>query len=1014
MDRRLLLLLLCFFGSGFAALLYETAWTRELSFVFGTSELAVVSVLASYMGGLALGASIAARLVSRVRRPVLVYGLLELAIALCALLVPWAMRGVTAVYAGIFGGLAALPAEGHAVRTLFQLAGSTAVLLAPTALMGATLPLLARHAVRRDEQVGLRIGILYATNTAGALAGTLAAAVWLLPALGLRETVYAGAATNAAVFAAAALLARGSPALAPSAPRARTGGPRWILPCLALSGAASFTYEVLWTRLLAHLLGGSVAAFATMLASFLFGIAAGSALAAPFARDRERSTARFAGLQIAIAALSLGAFAALDGLPALAAILGAGGLGGLGPNALLAGALLTPPALCIGATFPLAVRVLARDESDAPVVSARAYAWNTCGAIAGAVTAGFVLLPETGYAGTVALAVAVNLLVAAAAALFARPSRRAVAALAAAAALAMVFARPPTPWTLLRTTPLTRALVAGEVTHYGVGRAATVLAVDVGNGWRLSSNGLPEAMVLRAGEAPNQFPEAHWLTLLPVLARPEAKSLLVIGLGGGIALESVPPSVERIDAVELEEEVLAANRAIAAERRVDPLSDPRLSVHLGDARGALVLTGARWDAIVSQPSHPWTAGSSHLYTREFFSLVSRHLAPGGVFVQWIGVRFVDEPLLKSLVATLSDVFPHVAVFQPVPAALLFLASAEPLSLEESAGRAIAAQPETFARFGIRTPEDAAAALRLDAESARRFADGARPVTDDRNQLAMQSGRLLGRGLEPARAAETLSSLDPLLALAAGGLDPVRIARRLQESAGSETARSFARALPDPAERSTALGWIELDLGRHRTAARHFEDALAAGASPAARFGLVRAERRALLRGDAELEAVAASLSDGGAAVARGWRAAEAGDWDALRALEPGLAAALPADPAFEDAARLRARWRVQSGEPARAREALALLDDLLAAGGSPRPGRESGAGPDDLVLRARAAAIAGRPETAVASLEHAAKVLAAERPRDRRSAYEALEVARALSDGPRVAPLLRRLAALAR
>jgi len=206
----LFLLLLCFFASGGAALLYQTAWAREFATVFGTSELAVAAVLAAYMAGLAAGAALAGRFAGRVRRPVLAYGALELGIALGALAVPLGIRGVTALYVSQFGGLDVLPEGESLARTLFHVAGAFVVLMPCAALMGATLPLLARHAVRSDQQIGPRVGLLYAMNTAGAIAGTVCTGFWLLPALGLRHTVYVGVGINFLVFLAAAALARGA------------------------------------------------------------------------------------------------------------------------------------------------------------------------------------------------------------------------------------------------------------------------------------------------------------------------------------------------------------------------------------------------------------------------------------------------------------------------------------------------------------------------------------------------------------------------------------------------------------------------------------------------------------------------------------------------------------------------------------------------------------------------------------------------------------------------------------
>ena len=135
----------CFLLSGFAALLYQTAWMRQLSTVFGTSELAVATVLAAYMGGLALGAAIAARFIDRIRRPILTYGILEAAIAGSALAVPFLLRFVGVIYADLFGGQPEPPDASGAGQSLFYLAATFLLLVTPTACMGATLPMLTRY-----------------------------------------------------------------------------------------------------------------------------------------------------------------------------------------------------------------------------------------------------------------------------------------------------------------------------------------------------------------------------------------------------------------------------------------------------------------------------------------------------------------------------------------------------------------------------------------------------------------------------------------------------------------------------------------------------------------------------------------------------------------------------------------------------------------------------------------------------------------------------------------------------
>src|SRR5690606_26319387 len=217
---------------------------------------------------------------------------------------------------------------------------------------------------------------------------------------------------------------------------------------------------------------------------------------------------------------------------------------------------------------------------------------------------------------------------------------RRLAVAAAGALVALAFVRPGPPENLLRSDPWSRKPAGGPIVHHAVGRSATVLLLESPfGGWTLRTNGLQDADIPPPGARPALYAVAHWLGFLPVLARPELESMLVVGLGGGIALEWIPPSVRTIDVVELEPQVIEANRAVAALRARDPLADPRVRLHVNDARGALLLMEGGLDAIVSQPSHPWTAGASHLYTREFFELARDRLSDDGVLVQWMGLAF---------------------------------------------------------------------------------------------------------------------------------------------------------------------------------------------------------------------------------------------------------------------------------------------------------------------------------------------------------------------------------------
>jgi spermidine synthase len=962
------LVLLCFFLSGFAGLLFETLWTRQFALVFGTSELAVAAVLAAYMGGLALGAALARRWVLRAARPVLVYGFLELGVGLGALAVPAAIGATRALCIALFGGQPAPPDGSGVALTLFTLLSSAAILLVPTAFMGATLPLLTRFAVRSDAEIGERVALLYAVNTAGAVLGTLSAAFLLLPRASLWQTTWVGVALNALVFALAARAARRAgpavPAPAAAAP-APPGGETWVLPLVLLAGVCSFSYEVLWTRLLSHLLGGTIYAFGTMLASFLTGIALGSAAAAGRARTREQARLYFPLAQLAVGLTSLAAFLAVDELPALALAWGAGAGAGMLRDAALAALVLLPGAFFMGAAFPLAVRILARDDLDASPASARVYAWNTLGAIAGSLGAGFVWIPALGFHGALAAGVALNLLIAAAAA--ARrgaPRRRALLGCAAAGAALLLALRPGPPWRLLSTSALD--LAGGrletsdprDVVHFAAGRSSTVLMRRSRHGgYELFTNGLPEAGV-RAPGRPLTGDTTSWQSGLPLLARPEARSLLAIGLGGGTMLEAIPDSVRTIDVIELEAEVVEANRRVAASRAHDPLADPRVRVVVNDARGALLLTSRRWDAIVSQPSHPWTAGAAHLFTREFFALVRAHLEPAGVFSQWLATVFVDEALLRSLLATLLDVFPHVRVYWIAREdAIFFLASQEPLDVERSAARALASDPRGRAHLGVQTAEDLAALLAFDGEGAQRLAQGAPLASDSRNLFQFRAPRILRAPLGRPGFERLIAADDPLTR-PDPSWDSARIARLLLDTKQIERAERLAASREDPGERAAIEGLVALARGDRLAGVTRLREAVSR--DPANREAWVALTRQIP---DGRRIAYAPSARrvetypelDG---VARGFERVAAGDWEGLAALEAELAAVRRGDPLREDALRLRARWRVETDDPAHAEEALALLDELLPM---------SQFVPDG-ILRGRALHVLGQTEHALSLL----------------------------------------------
>ena len=956
----------CFFLSGLAALLYQTAWLRQFSLVFGTSELAVATVLAAYMGGLAVGSAVAGRFANRVTRPVLVYGLLEAGIALSALAVPLLLMAARGLYASVLGDQPTPPDAATIGQPVFYLMVAFVVLVIPTGFMGATLPLLTRYAVRTDREVGPRVALLYATNTAGAVCGTLAAAFVLLPALGLTATVWVGVAINVLVFAIAAFLARRGrdtaagdraiPASAPpsffescvrplfrgsTAPRERLSvvfraQPGWMLPLMLVSGATAFLYEVLWTRMLTHVMGGSIYAFATMLAAFLTGIAIGGGLAGKVAENRERAALGFAFTQVAIGALSMGVYAWMG--PLIPDTLTTFTL------AVFAAAVMLPATIFIGATLPLAVRVLARDESQATTGTARIYAWNTVGAIVGAILAGFILIPELGFEGSIRVAVAINFVLALwAAACVARPRPIPVGLAFTGIAAVLLIYHPARPQAVVSSTGFVlNYLAEPEEIYYDVGRSSTVMLLSEGSYYYIRTNGLPEASIAARGSPPVQDPE-KWLTALAVTARPDTEDMLVIGFGGGVVLEGVPPSVDRIDVVELEPKVIEANRRLEGRRNMDPLADPRFNIVINDARNALRLTRKNYDAIVSQPSHPWTAGASHLFTREFVVDAKSHLNEGGVFVQWMNSEFVDEALLRTLAATLAAEFEYVRLYHPASQVLVFLASDAPLDLElqlARSGQPLIDDVMHYSRLGLNSVEDLLVAMAMDEAGVESFARRAEISTDDNNLMATRS-RARADGLMLSDLIELFEPYDPLLkagswvhARLGEELDYGYITRRLVRMAQTPRATRLAEVIPDFSEQFELYGLLFQANGQIQQSREALRNALQANPlNMQARYMLSKDYLTALGRGEApeEIQAIAADLAGPAAAVVAGWSHGAAGDWASLAALDPQLARAQVTDAWYPEVARLRAEWRVNVAEDQQryAFDALRFIERVL-------------------------------------------------------------------------------------
>ena len=949
------LLLVCFFLSGLAALLYQTAWMRQFAIVFGTSELAIATVLSAYMAGLAIGAWLAGRFEHRIKRPLLAYGILEFWIAAGALLIPWGLSLARWIMTATIGGQPNPPDAGGWMQPSIYVVTTFVILFVPTACMGATLPLLARHAVLRKEQIGSRIGLLYAINTLGAVVGTVLAAFVLLPSLGLFRTTLCGVFVNVLVFAVAAWLGRHRPMSfdASTDSTSSDGLPRWyrgfglVMPLMLVSGFVSFTYEVLWARLLGHIIGGSVHGFATMLATFLIGITFGSAVASRFASSRRSALLGLAIAQIGTALLSMLMYEMADWLPGWRIRQGSTDMVDPVRNALWCSMSLLPSTLCIGATFPFAVRAVSDEPRLAAVVSAKVYAWNTIGAVFGSITAAFFVIPELGFSGTARIAVGVNLFLAAIALMLVlQKNGTRLIAVAALAVVALIY-RPQPPQNILGSSPFSAAVDTSRPVYLGIGRSSTVrVGQRLPQAWTLSNNGLPEAGFVKRGVPPSR--DVHqWLSALPAIARPDARSMLVVGFGSGVVIQDITPTITEIDVIELEPEVIRASEEMADVRRLDPLSDPRVTVINNDARGALSLTDKKYDIIISQPSHPWTAGASHLYTREFLELASEHLTDDGIFLQWMGTYLIDDSLFKTLGKTVLEVFPRVRVYRPGGKELMFLASRSEIRPEDAivaltSSGSSAALPSQFRRLGIHSVSDVAAQLLMSREVLESVCRDSPINTDDHNRLAF------ARRVEEKDENDENSALNRLLNSADMLMDPESemrdgtwklpptvLAESIYRHNSIERVKEWVNTIRDPAVQAMVSGIVLMYEASPESAVGAFFSAWDSDKANAdAAFLMCNMARLTLAKNTPEMfEPIVESLPEDESVALQAVLAVMREDYGAVRDIDDRLSLIPPSTSCFVRALEARVAWRVGiEPEEDAARlgaEALTLVDEAI-------------------------------------------------------------------------------------
>jgi spermidine synthase len=657
---------LMFLASGCAALTYEVIWMHLMRLVIGASSMSVGIVLASFMGGMFLGSLFFARYVPRVRHPLRVYAAIEVGIGVFGLLMPLLLPAIRHVYVGLVG----YGAVGIALRAVV----AAVLLLPPTALMGATLPAVARRysGGRRGTSA---LAWLYAANTVGAVLGALLAAFYLLAVWDVWVATFVAVFLNFAVAAYAHYLARSEPANlkgAGSGPvvtkPAQAFDARIVYLGTALSGLTALGAQVVWTRLLTLLFGATVFAFAIILAVFLGGLGIGSAVAAGLLRRGVSPLRGLAWTQLLLVpTVLLSAFVLARVLPyaSPSASTPVQALHGL--HVLRTIDVILPSAVLWGMSFPLALAAVNQAGGDPGRTSGLVYASNTVGAIAGALLVSFFAIPAYGTK-------------------WAEQSLVVLAGLSAAILFYGARGRRDAPRSGFEIPPAW-ALAAGLIAAALLpGLSKVFLAhgrylwwVDPRDRYPYVSEGASSTVAVHvapdgyknfhvsgrveATNNPNDLRTERLIGHLTGLMHPHPKSVLVVGLGAGVSAGALTlyPEVKRIVICEIEPRVVGAAQLFTAEN-YSVLTDPRVEIVFDDARHFLATTREKFDVITSDPIHPWVRGNSILFSREYYEIVRARLEPGGIATQWVPLYETSELAIQIQMRTFTDAFPNGAVF----------------------------------------------------------------------------------------------------------------------------------------------------------------------------------------------------------------------------------------------------------------------------------------------------------------------------------------------------------------
>ena len=682
LEKKVLLL---FFLSGTTGLVYEVLWSKLLAFVFGNSTSATAAVLAVFMGGLALGSYIAGSIVPRLRRLIFSYGVIEGAIGLYCLALPWLISQMRPILALAYDESGPSTAFG-----LIRLLLVSGLLLLPATLMGMTFPLLGAYFERHSKKAGRMLALLYGINCSGAVLGALGASFVLIPTLGLFGSTLATSLANIFILISAMQTeeAKTGASKADSAPCKKQShaldGLRAIhqglLFVFALAGFASMVCQVAWTRVFSLLFGSSVYTFSIVLSAFIAGLALGSFLISKRLDTLRRPMALMAKLELGIALACFGITALMAWAP-LAANLAYPSLIEL-PYSLICfiqflsvSLLILLPTTLMGMLMPLVSHFLAKESQEPGKAIGRVFASNTLGCIVGSLAGGFLLIPFAGLRHSLLLAASLNLVLAAFLWILDAGFTRKRLLIPSFSLALLCLMCPSWNQALLSSGPYVYAKLyqrlakekgmdmsevirdQGEIVFHEEGSSSVVTVRKYSDGSKsLHVNGKTDASSHL--DMKTQVLVAH----LPSLLAESLDDVMAVGLGCGASLGAFQThSCEQIDCLEISPEIVRAAEHFKEETK-HSLGDPRVRMVIDDARTYLSLNDRIYDVIMSEPSNPWVAGMTYLFTKEYFELCRSRLKEEGIMCQWVHAYSMSQEDFCSVMETFQSVFPRTSLW----------------------------------------------------------------------------------------------------------------------------------------------------------------------------------------------------------------------------------------------------------------------------------------------------------------------------------------------------------------